>query len=75
MVVLGEKLSGGPVYHSTRLRVVLRVLFLRSSRVHPTLLMACERLQRTWTAHRKRTHDVCGLAWKVYVSCVSSFPL
>jgi hypothetical protein len=50
-------------------------LFLGSSRVRQMLLMACERLPRTWTAHRKRTHGIHGLAWEVYVSCVLSFSL
>jgi hypothetical protein len=49
--------------------------FLRSSRIRPMLLMACERLLSIWTARRKRTRGVCGLAWEAYVSCVSGFPL
>jgi hypothetical protein len=36
-------------------------LFLGSSRVHPTLMMACKRLPRTGTARRKRTPDIRGL--------------
>jgi hypothetical protein len=75
MIVLGEKLDGGPADHSTGLGVVLGALFLGSSRVRPTLLMACKRLPRTWTARRKRTWGVHGLAWEVYMSCVSGFPL
>jgi hypothetical protein len=38
--------------------------FLGSSRVRPTLLMACKKLPRTWTTHRKRTRGVHGLAWE-----------
>jgi hypothetical protein len=76
MVVLGEKLGGEPMDHSAGvLGIVLGALFLGSSRVCPTLLMASERLPRTWTAHRKRTCGICGLAWEAYVSCVSGFPL
>jgi hypothetical protein len=75
MAVLGGKLGGKPVDHSARLGFVLGAIFLRSSRVRPTLVMASKRLPRTWTAHRKRTCGVRGLAWEVYVSCVSGFPL
>jgi hypothetical protein len=75
MVVLGEKLGGGPADHSVGLGVVSGAIFLGSSRVHPMMLMACERLPHMWTHHRKRTQGVHGLAWEVYVSCVSSFPL
>jgi hypothetical protein len=60
--VLGEKLGGEPADHSTRLGVVSGALFLESSRVRPTLLMACERLPRTEIARRKRMSDVRGLA-------------
>jgi hypothetical protein len=74
MAVLGEKLGGGSTDRSVGLRVVLGALFLESSRVCPMLLMACERLPRTWTAHRKRTLDIRGLAWEAYVTCVSGFP-
>jgi hypothetical protein len=75
MVVLGEKLGGGPVDHLSRLGVVLGALFLGSSMVRLTLLVACERLPRTGTTCRKRTPGVHGLAWEVYVSCWSGFPL
>jgi hypothetical protein len=75
MVVLGEKLGGGPVDHSAGPEVVSGVLFLRSSRVSPTLLTAYERLPRTWTTRRKRMRGVCGLACEADVSCVSGFPL
>jgi hypothetical protein len=61
MAVVGEKLGGGSVDHSTELGVVLGALFLGSSRVRPTLLMAYERLSRMGTAHRNRTLDVRGL--------------
>jgi hypothetical protein len=69
MAVLGEKLGGGPADHSAGLGVVLGALFLRSSRVRPTLLVAYERLPRTGTARRMRTSSVHGLAWEAYVSC------
>jgi hypothetical protein len=75
MVVLGEKLSCGPVDHSVGLGVVSGALFLESSRVRPTLLVACERLPRTGTARRKHTTGVRGLTWEAYVSCWSGFPL
>jgi hypothetical protein len=75
MVILGEKLGGGPVDHLVGIGVVSGALFLGSSRVRPTLLMACERLPRTWTTGRKRTRGVCELAWEAYMSSVSSFPL
>jgi hypothetical protein len=74
MVVLGEKLGGRLADHSAGLGVVSGALFLRSSRVRPTLLVACERLPRTGIARRKRTSGVCGLAWEAYVSCWSGFP-
>jgi hypothetical protein len=47
MAVLGEKLGGGPADHSAGLAVVSEALFLGSSRVRPTLMMAYERLPRT----------------------------
>jgi hypothetical protein len=76
MIVLGEKLGGGPTDQSADvLGIVPGALFLERSRVHPTLLMASERLLRTWTARRKRTCGICRLAQEVYISCVSSFPL
>jgi hypothetical protein len=75
MAVLGEKLGGGPTDHSAGLGFVSEVLFLGSSRVRPTLVMANERLPRTWTARRKRTCGVRGLTREAYVSCVSIFPL
>jgi hypothetical protein len=76
MVILGEKLGGGPVDLSAGvLGIVLRDLFLGSSRVHPTLLMASERLPRTCTTHRNCTCGIRGLAREVYVSCVLGFPL
>jgi hypothetical protein len=55
--------------------VVSGAIFLRSNRVRPTLLMACKRLPRMWIARRKRTWDIRGLVWEVYVSCVSDFLL
>jgi hypothetical protein len=75
MAVLEEKLGGGPADHSIGLGVVSGALFLGSSRVRPTLLVACERLSRTWTACRKRMPDVRGLAWEAYMSYWSGFPL
>jgi hypothetical protein len=75
MAVLGEKLGGGRADHSSGLGVVSGALFLGSSRVRPTLLVACERLPHTGTAYRKRTPGVCGLEWEAYVSCWSGFPL
>jgi hypothetical protein len=73
MAVLGEKLGGGLTDHSVGLEVVSRALFLRSSSVRPTLLMAYERLPCTWTARRQRTWGIRGLTWKAHVSCVSGF--
>jgi hypothetical protein len=63
MAVGGEKLGGGPADRSAGvLRIVTGALFLRSSRVHPTLLDQCQRLPRMGTARRKRMSDVRGLA-------------
>jgi hypothetical protein len=71
MAVLGEKLGGEPTDHSVGLGVVSGALFLRCSRVRPMLLMAYERLLRTWTAHKKRTRCVRALAWEsVRVVCI-----
>jgi hypothetical protein len=76
MVVSREKLSDGPMDRSAGvLGVVSGALFLRSSRVHPTLLMTSERLPRMGTGHRKCTSDLRGLAREAYVSRVSGFPL
>jgi hypothetical protein len=75
MVMLGEKLDGGPVDHSARLGVVTGALFLRSSRIRPTLLMAYEWLPCTGTTCRKRTPSVRELVWEAYMSCWSGFPL
>jgi hypothetical protein len=69
MVILEEKLGDGPMDHSAGLGVVSGALFLMSSRVRPTLLMACERLPRTWTTCRKRMTDIHGQEWEAYVSC------
>jgi hypothetical protein len=57
MAVLEEKLGGGPMDHAVGLRVVSGALFLGSSRVHPTLLMACKRYV-DWRG--KRT---CRVGW------------
>jgi hypothetical protein len=65
MVVLGEKLCDRPVDRSVGvLGIMLRTLFLRSSRVRPTLLMARERLPRTWTG-----------VGSVRVVCIGFFPV
>jgi hypothetical protein len=69
MAMLGEKLGGGPTDHSAGLRVVSGALFLRSSWVHPTLLMACKSLPHTGTARKKYTPDIHRLAWEAYMSC------
>jgi hypothetical protein len=70
MTVLGEKLGGVPVDHSVRLGVVLGALFLKSSRVRLTLLMACERFPSTWTAREKRTWTNVG---NIRVMCIGFF--
>jgi hypothetical protein len=75
MAVLGEKLGGGPADHSAGLGVVSGALFLGSSRVRPTLLVACERLPRMETVCGKHTPDIRGLAWEAYVSCWLDFPM
>jgi hypothetical protein len=56
------------------LRIVSGAIFLRSSRVHPTLLGQRERLPCMGTAHGKSTCGVRGPAQGVYVLCVSGFP-
>jgi hypothetical protein len=75
MTVLGEKLGGRLADHSVGLGVVSGALFLRSSRVRPTLMMPCERLPRMWAARRKHMYDVRRLVREAYVSCASVFPL
>jgi hypothetical protein len=76
MVVLGEKLGGGPADRSAGvLGIVLGAFFLRSNWVRPTLLIASKRLPRTGTVCRKSMNGVHGLAREAYVSCVSGFPL
>jgi hypothetical protein len=75
MTMLGEKLGGRPADYSAGLGVVSGALFLESSRVRPTLLVACKRLPRTGTARRKRMSSIRGLAWEEYVSCWLDFPL
>jgi hypothetical protein len=69
MAVLGEKLGGGPADHSAGLGVVSGALFLGSSRIHLTLMVACKSLPHTGTARKKRMSGVYGLAWEAYVSC------
>jgi hypothetical protein len=61
--------------HSTGLRGGVGSTFSREQCIRPTLLMTRERLPRMGTARRKRTPGICGLAWEVYVSCWSGFPL
>jgi hypothetical protein len=75
MTVLGEKLGDRPTDHSVGLGVVSGALFLGSSRVRPTLLVAYERLPCTGTACRKHTLGLCGLVWEAYMSCWLGFPL
>jgi hypothetical protein len=75
MTVLGEKLGDRPVDHSAGLGVVSGALFLKSSRVRPTLLMAYERLSRTGIARIKCTLGIRGLAWEACISCWSGFLL
>jgi hypothetical protein len=61
MVVLAEKLGGGPVDRSDGvLEILSGAFFLRNIRVHPTLLGQRERLPRTGTVHRKHMCDVRG---------------
>jgi hypothetical protein len=68
MVVLGEKLGGGPVDQSTNvLEIVPGALFLGTSRVRPTLLTANERLPRTWTA--TKTVRVIYVDWRGKRTC------
>jgi hypothetical protein len=74
MVMLGEKLSGGPTDRSAdMLGIVLGAFFLWSSRVHPMLLMASERLPCLETACRKRTSGARGLTQETFMLCVSGF--
>jgi hypothetical protein len=75
MTVLREKLGGGFADHSIGQRVVSRAHFLGSSRVHPTLMMACERLPHTCTAHKKCMYGVHGLTREVYMLCISGFSI
>jgi hypothetical protein len=69
MAVLREKLGGGPVDHLAGLGVVSGALFLGSSKVRPTLLMACEILPHTGTARKKHMRGVRGVAREAYVLC------
>jgi hypothetical protein len=72
---LREKLRRVPWTTQPGWEVESGTLFLGSSSIRPTLLTTYKRLSRTETTHRKRTPDVCGLAWKAYVLCWSGFPL
>jgi hypothetical protein len=75
VVVLREKLGDGPADWSAGVpRIVSRALFLRSSRLRPTLLGQREKLPRTGTVHEKRMSDIFGPAQEAYVACVSGFP-
>jgi hypothetical protein len=75
MAVTGEKLGGGPADRSVgALGIVSGALFLRSSRVCPTLLGLLERLPHMGTASGKHTCGIRGPEQEAYVSCVSGFP-
>jgi hypothetical protein len=65
----------GPVDHSVGLRGGVGSTFSREQCIRPTLLMTHEGLPRTGTARRKRMLSIRGLAWEIYVSCWSGFPL
>jgi hypothetical protein len=54
--------------------IVSGALFLGSSGICPNLSAPRESLPRTWTARRKHTLGIRGLAWEAYVSCWSGFP-
>jgi hypothetical protein len=74
MVLLGEKLGGRHMDRSADvLEIVPRALFLKSSRVRPTLLGQRKRLPRTGTANKKHAGSIRRLVQKAYVSCVSDF--
>jgi hypothetical protein len=74
MAVRGEKLGGRSIDRSTDvLGIVSGALFLRSNRVHTTLLDQCERFPRMGTTHKKRTCGVRGPAQEAYMSYVSGF--
>jgi hypothetical protein len=76
MVVLGEKLGGRPVDHSAELGVMSGAFSLRSSRVHPMLLMAYERLPRMWTTRRKRTQShTWTIVGSICVVCIGVSPV
>jgi hypothetical protein len=74
MAILGEKLDGGPMDRlADMLRIVSGALFLRSSRVRPTLLGQREKLPHAGTVCGKRMNGVRGPAQEEYVACVSGF--
>jgi hypothetical protein len=76
MAVRGEKLGGDlRIDQSMDWGCSRGSLFLGNNEISTTLWSQRERLSRTRTARRKHTSGVCGLAWEVYVSCVSDFPL
>jgi hypothetical protein len=75
MAMLGEKLCGRPVDHSPGLGVVSGALFSREQYVLSNAVDGMRKVATYMDCHRKRTWGVRGLAWKVYVSCVSGFPL
>jgi hypothetical protein len=75
MVMFEEKLSGRPTYRSAdMLMIVLGALFLRNSRVCPTLLGQRERLPHMGTVCEKHMNGVRGPAHEAYMTCVSDFP-
>jgi hypothetical protein len=74
MIIRGEKLGGGSVDRSTgMLGIVIWAIFLKSSRICPTLLSQHGRLSHKRIAHRKCTSDIRGLTRETYVSCVLDF--
>jgi hypothetical protein len=75
MAVFGEKLGGGPADWSAVVRrIVSEALFLKNSRVRPTLLGQHKRLPCTGADRRKRTSGLRGPTQEVYVTCVLGFP-
>jgi hypothetical protein len=75
MAIRREKLGGGPTdWLASVWGIVSGALFLRSNKVHPTLLGQRERLPCMGTAHGKHTCCIRGLVKEAYVLCVSSFP-
>jgi hypothetical protein len=74
MVVLGEKLDGGPTDRSDGvLGIVSGVIFLWTSRVCRTLLGQHERFPHTGNGRGKHTCGIHRLAQQTNMSCVSGF--